>query len=455
MKLRTRLILAFLAATLAPLLLTIWVALSSSTASRSTRELDQVSRDLERTGREFYRTMRENLARDAREGRVQPDRYNAAGRSEWPASVEEFWSSGEPERFALAGDRGDRLDYLVRGGNEVSVYSGALRGIQMQRLSDEYARARAVLSRDLDRGFAGTLLLLSAAIWAISFAVLAWWAHRISRPVRQLTAGLSQVAAGKLETRVTSTRDDEIGAAVVAFNDMAAQLERSRERLVWVTRLESWQALARKMAHEVKNSLTPIRLTMEEISARHSGSGDEFLNQAAQIVVDEVIGLERRVRAFSEFASEPPVHPSPLDVNALLGERIALLRNAHPEVRYDTRLSASAPVAFADEDLVRGLLTNLLENAAQAAHSGGHVLGVTTARNGHVAIEVHDSGPGLSDQARASLFEPTISFKPGGMGLGLSIARRSAVLSGGDITLVASELGGAAFRVVLPVAERV
>ncbi|MDP8982616.1 MAG: HAMP domain-containing protein [Acidobacteriota bacterium] len=455
MKLRTRLILAFLAATLAPLLLTIWVALSSSTASRSTRELDEVSRDLERTGREFYRTMRENLARDVREGRAQPDRYNASGRSEWPASVEEFWSSGEPERFVLGGDRGDRLDYLVRGSNEVSVYSGALHGIQMQRISDEYARARAVLSRDLDRGFAGTLLLLSAAIWVISFAVLAWWAHRISRPVRQLTAGLSQVAAGKLETRVTSTRDDEIGAAIVAFNDMTAQLERSRERLVWVTRLESWQALARKMAHEVKNSLTPIRLTMEEISARHSGSGDEFLNQAAQIVVDEVIGLERRVRAFSEFASEPPVHPGPLDVNALLGERIALLRNAHPEVRYDTRLSASAPVAFADEDLVRGLLTNLLENAAQAAHSGGHVLGVTTARNGHVAIEVHDSGPGLSEQARASLFEPTISFKPGGMGLGLSIARRSAVLSGGDITLVASELGGAAFRVVLPVAERV
>jgi two-component system nitrogen regulation sensor histidine kinase NtrY len=453
-RLRTRLILAFLAATLAPLLLTVWVALTSSTASRSTRELDDVSRDLERTGREFYRTMREGLERDVREGRVKPERYAAADRPRWPASVEEFWTSAEPERFVLAGESGNRLDYLVRNNAAVSVYSTALHGIQMQRLSEEYARARAVLRRDPDRGFAWTLLLLSAGIWVASFAVLAWWAHRISRPVQQLTAGLSQVAAGKLETRVASMRDDEIGAAIVAFNDMASQLERSRERLVWVTRLESWQALARKMAHEVKNSLTPIRLTMEEISARHSGSGDEFLNQAAQIVVDEVTSLERRVRAFSEFASEPPVHPQPLDVNALLGERIALLRNAHPEVLYDTRLSDGAPVAYADEDLVRGLLTNLLENAAQAVRTGGHVLGVTTARNGHVAIEVHDSGPGLSAQARASLFEPTISFKPGGMGLGLSIARRSAVLSGGDITLVTSELGGAAFRVVLPVAGK-
>src|ERR1700736_3095154 len=299
-RLRTRLILAFLAATLAPLLLTVWVALTSSTASRSTRELDDVSRDLERTGREFYRTMREGLERDVREGRVKPERYAAADRPRWPASVEEFWTSAEPERFVLAGESGNRLDYLVRNNAAVSVYSTALHGIQMQRLSEEYARARAVLRRDPDRGFAWTLLLLSAGIWVASFAVLAWWAHRISRPVQQLTAGLSQVAAGKLETPVAAMGDDEISAAIVGFNDMASQLERSRERLVWVTRLESWQALARKMAHEVKNSLTPIRLTMEEISARHSGSGDEFLNQAAQIVVDEVTSLERRVRAFSE-----------------------------------------------------------------------------------------------------------------------------------------------------------
>ena len=84
-------------------------------------------------------------------------------------------------------------------------------------------------------------------------------------------------------------------------------------------------------------------------------------------------------------------------------------------------------------------MTNLLENAAQAAQPGGVVLGITNAVNGKVAIEVHDSGPGLPAHVRGSLFEPTISFKPGGMGLGLSIARRSAVLSGGDIELVGGE----------------
>jgi signal transduction histidine kinase len=104
---------------------------------------------------------------------------------------------------------------------------------------------------------------------------------------------------------------------------------------------------------------------------------------------------------------------------------------------------------MADEDLLKGILTNLLENAAEAAGEGGTVLALTSASNGQVVIEVHDSGPGLSEEAKKSLFEPAISFKKHGMGLGLSIARKNALLAGGDILLVKGELGGAAFRVLL------
>jgi two-component system nitrogen regulation sensor histidine kinase NtrY len=218
---------------------------------------------------------------------------------------------------------------------------------------------------------------------------------------------------------------------------------------VYVTRLESWQALARKMAHEIKNSLTPIRLTMEEVGVRFANQDTGFLQQATQIVVDEVTSLERRVRAFTELGNEPPVCPRPLDINQLLEERIALLKTAHPEVDYSLRLAEERPCAMADEDLIKGVLTNLLENAAQA---GTTVLGITSLDHGRVKIEVHDSGPGLSDQALSTLFEPTISFKTGGMGLGLSIAKKSAVLSGGEIELVDGELGGAGFRVLLPAA---
>jgi nitrogen fixation/metabolism regulation signal transduction histidine kinase len=219
--------------------------------------------------------------------------------------------------------------------------------------------------------------------------------------------------------------------------------------LIHVTRLASWQALARKMAHEVKNSLTPIRLTMEEMISRNGESDHAFLEQAAQIVADEVHTLERRVKAFSEFASEPPVMPCDIDINALVEERISFLKSAHPEVIYELRLAGERPVAFADPDLIKGVLTNLLENAAEAARPGGVVIASTTLAGSKLNIEVHDSGPGLSAQAQSTLFEPSISFKKGGMGLGLSIARRSALLCGGDLLTIDGELGGAGFRVVL------
>jgi len=466
-RLRNRLILVFVVATLAPLCLMGWISvrlLHYSLSLSSTAELDQVSMSLKRTGHELFRQASDSLKRDAVSGRVAPTQFPIATKSQWPIAIQEFYSSGDPESFNLDGDHGDRLDYLVRRGDGVAVYAASLNGISMQQLQDQYTGARALVAaagtHNWRRGFTYTYLLLAAAIWLLTFLGLLYFAKRISQPIHELTKGLSQVAAGHMDYRVPegspSIGKDEIGRAVRAFNEMAEELKQSQERLVYVTRLESWQALAKKMAHEVKNSLTPIRLTMEEIAARQSGSGGDFYEQAAQIVVDEVQSLERRVRAFSEFSAEPPVSPRPIDINSLLEERIAFLRTAHPDIVYSTRLAPDHPRVYADEDLVKGVLTNLLENAAQAVTPGGVVLGVTlgvtAAAADKITIEVHDSGPGLSPQARGSLFQPAISFKRGGMGLGLSIARKSALLAGGDILLVPGELGGAAFRVLLPVA---
>jgi two-component system nitrogen regulation sensor histidine kinase NtrY len=457
--LRSRLILVFVAATLAPLCLIGWLSvrlLNYSLALAPTHELDQVSRSLEKTGLELYRRACAALKQDAAAGRVHPLEFAAATRDNWPPAVQEFFASGEIENFIHTGNQGDRIEYLVRHGDGVSMYSASLNGIAMQQLSEQWSGARALVAaagtHDWRRGFTYTYLLLAAAIWLVTFLALLYFAQRISHPIQELTKGLSEVAAGHMDYRVPEGRNDEIGSAARAFNNMAEELKQSQERLVYVTRLESWQALARKMAHEVKNSLTPIRLTMEEIAVRQSGSGGEFYEQAAQIVVDEVLSLERRVRAFSEFSAEPPVSPKPIDINSLLEERIAFLRGAHPNVVYSTRLAPDCPRVFADEDLVKGVLTNLLENAAQAVTPGGTVLGVTISAGDKITIEVHDSGPGVSLQARSSLFQPSISFKRGGMGLGLSIARKSALLAGGDILLVPGELGGAAFRVLLPVA---
>jgi two-component system, NtrC family, nitrogen regulation sensor histidine kinase NtrY len=447
--LRNRLIAVFLLATLVPLGLTLWTTLrllEQSLVRSPLPELDAISRSLETTGRELYQQARESLKRDAAEGRLRP---LALSQDE----AREFLEKDVDEQFELAGDRQNRLDYYVRRGKSVLVYSRPM-GVAMEDLKDQIAASRRALEKSGGWNFKGVsrvLLVIAAGVWFGALALLVYLAARITRPVRQLTKGLRKVAAGDLATRLPAGGPDEVGAATNAFNQMAEALEHSRERLIQVTRLASWQALARKMAHEVKNSLTPIRLTMEEIASRKGEPDGVFLEQASQIVIDEVQTLERRVRAFSEFAAEPPVSPVEIDVNALVEERIALLRTCHSDVAYQLRLSADQPKASADLDLVKGVLTNLLENAAEAAGDAGIVLVRSGFAGSNLWIEVHDSGPGLSVQARSTLFEPSISFKKGGMGLGLSIARRSAVLCGGELQLVNGDLGGAAFRLTLAV----
>jgi nitrogen fixation/metabolism regulation signal transduction histidine kinase len=449
-----------LAATLAPLAATLWITtslLDRSLSYASTGELDRLSRSLQKTGRELYNHAREALKDDAFSGKLPPVRYTADGAATWPAPVKSFFDSGDSGRFVISGANGDRIDYLVRRGDQVWQWSTSLGEVGLHQLSREFRNAREIVekreNRDLLRGFTYTYVLLAASVWLVSLVALVYLAHRISQPIQQLTAGLSQLAAGDLSTRVEVRHEDETGRAVRAFNDMAECLQQSTERLVYLTQLASWQTLARKMAHEVKNSLTPIRLTVEEMLARYRGKDRAFMEQAAQIVSEEVESLERRVRAFSQFAAEPPVIPEPLDLNALLEERVTFLKTGHPDLHYDLRLNVDQPTALADQDLVKGILTNLLENAAEAAGQGGRILGVTGFSNGHALLEVHDSGPGLSEQVRQSLFQPSISFKKGGMGLGLSISRKGALLTGGDIVLVKGELGGAAFRVLLPVAS--
>jgi nitrogen fixation/metabolism regulation signal transduction histidine kinase len=449
--LRTRLALVFIAATLIPLGATVWVTtalLDRSLRLSSVDQLSGLSRSLETTGREYYQQAREQLKADALAGRATPAESAAA-------AVADFESSDERERFVVTGDGGSQLLYLRKTPAGVAAWQRPLE-VRMHDLSRQYSEARRTVSSlsQLRRGFFLTWGLLAAAIWLVALSLVWLAATRFSRPIVKLTEALKGLAGGDFRIRVPTDRTDEIGLATEAFNRTASQLEQSRDRLVYLTQLASWQVLARKTAHEVKNSLTPIRLTVEEMVARAGEPDKAFLEMAAGIVVDEIESLERRIRAFSEFSSEPPVCPESLDLHELVEERIAFLKAAHPEVKYAVEVAGNTAgnniAALADQDLVKGILVNLLENAAEAAGEGGQILTRVRAMEDRVAIEVHDSGPGLSELARTSLFQPTISFKKRGMGLGLSIARKSALLSGGDILLIAGELGGAGFRVVLP-----
>ncbi len=459
-RIRNQLILAFLAATLMPLAAILWMStalLEHSLSYVGTEDIDILSRSLEGIAREYYRQARENLKTDAAAGKLEPRQFDESTRTGWPQYLQQFWESREPERFQLSEPDGDQLYYLMRRGKGISLYIRTLNGVHMSELTQQIGQARlqveSLRQRDLRRGFIYTLVLLSTIIWGLAMVSIFYLAHRMSRPVQELTAGLFQLAGGDFETRLRPGRRDEIGRAIEAFNHTAEHLRQNRDRLVYLAQIASWQTLARKMAHELKNSLTPIRLTVEEMLARQPAIDRSFMEQAAQVVIDEIESLECRVRAFSEFAAEPPSRPEALDVNSLLAERISFLQVAHPDVAYEIDPAPDLPAARADTDQIKGILTNLLENAAQAVAAGGKVLGVTGVAQGKIIVEVHDNGPGLSEEARRSLFEPSISFKKHGMGLGLSISRKNALLAGGDLLAIEGRLGGAGFRLLLPQQE--
>jgi two-component system nitrogen regulation sensor histidine kinase NtrY len=464
-RLRHKLILVFLVATLVPTSVVLWMSLALLRHSLSyipTDDLDLLSKSLEGIAREYYQQSCDDLKKDAKSGKIDAQKYTSGQFSSAPPSLQQFWESGEPDRCVLSEPDGDQLYYLVRRGTEALVYSSSLNGVRMEELARQYRQARETVEslrqRDLQKGFTYTLTLISVIIWILALAAIVYLANRISHPIQELTVGLHRLAGGDFDARLDSGRSDEIGRAVQAFNNTAIHLRESRERLVYLTQIASWQALARKMAHELKNSLTPIRLTVEEIIARspvgeaRSPVGDrQFLERAARIVIEEAESLERRVRAFSEFAAEPPVKAGAIDLNALLRERIKFLEVAHPDIHYQVEEADDLPYAWADEDQTKGILTNLLENAAEAAGPGGTVLAKTGGGNGRLVIEIHDSGPGLSEEAKRSLFEPSISFKKYGMGLGLSISRKNALLAGGDLMAIQGLLAGAGFRLILPI----
>jgi two-component system nitrogen regulation sensor histidine kinase NtrY len=456
-RLRTQLIVAFVVATLLPVAAAMWVAsvlIDRSLGYSTIDDVDRVARMLEATARRSYQLQREALGRDVAAGLPPQEHHTTDDLTAWPDDVRVFWDSGEPERSLVTGEGGSRIRLMRRLRDGVDVHERGLGDLRMEALAEELRVIRERIAdargRDLRRGLTLTLVLLIAGVWFVSLVPVVLLASRVSRPIRELTAGLTDFAAGDWNRAVVVSGQGEVARAGEAFNHMSAQLRRNRDRLVYLAQMSSWQLLARKTAHEVKNSLTPIRLTVEEMVARQPAADPAFMARAARIVVSEIETLERRVRAFSDFAAEPPVRPEPVHLNALVHDRLVLLQTGRPDTSYDGRFDPADPVVVATIDLLKGILTNLLENAAEAAGPGGTVRVVTRQEAAGATIDVHDSGPGLDDEARRTLFEPTITFKKQGMGLGLLIARKNALLCGGDVALVPGELGGAGFRVWIP-----
>ncbi|MEZ5064434.1 MAG: ATP-binding protein [bacterium] len=292
-------------------------------------------------------------------------------------------------------------------------------------------------------------LLAYAALIVGASVVGAWFARRLARPVEALAAGAERVGSGDLSTRVDAPASGEVGDLVDAFNRMVADLERQRGELSRLERAAAWRDLARTLAHEIKNPLTPIQLAVQQLADTYRGDDDyrELLTECTEIVNEEVESLRRLVREFSEFARLPKPDPRDADLAELLDELGRL---------YGERLDWSGPRPLAarfDENEMKRVLINLVDNGLAACREGSRPERVTIeAFTGteDTELAVTDEGTGIPEENLSRVFEPNFSTKSEGMGLGLAIVEGIVRGHGGTIDVESRVGRGTTFRVRLP-----
>jgi nitrogen fixation/metabolism regulation signal transduction histidine kinase len=319
-----------------------------------------------------------------------------------------------------------------------SVVEGAARQRQVAGAYQDLLRSETLL----------TLLLLGLVL-----ALLALWfsralARQLAAPLAELVHGTERIAAGDLEHRVTVKARDELGELVAAFNRMGAQLAESRERRLRAERLAAWQGIARRLAHEIKNPLTPITLAMHRIERR---SEDPAVRESIAAVLEEAGNLQRLADEFSLFARLPAPVPAPLELRGLLAGVLELYLAAE---RYPVRWEGwpQALPLVADPGQLRQLLANLVKNAAEAMGEAGTLTLRYRAEGGGHCLDIEDEGPGFAGDPEA-VFEPHVTSKAAGTGLGLAIARRIAEDHGGRLRAANLPTGGARLTLELPAAR--
>ncbi|MDW7709154.1 MAG: ATP-binding protein [Deferrisomatales bacterium] len=250
-------------------------------------------------------------------------------------------------------------------------------------------------------------------------------------------------------TRLRDEGGEPIGTVAV-FDDLT--------ELVRAQRAQAWQEVARRIAHEIKNPLTPIQLSAQRLRRRYADllaeEEGEVLDQATRTIVAQVDGLKRLVDEFSRFAKMPESRPAPEDVNRLVEEVAALYKPVHGQIQFEVRLASQLPIVEVDAEQLKRALVNLLDNAVSAlegvAHGRIELLTEFEPERQVVRVVVADNGPGLTSEARERLFEPYFSTKKGGTGLGLAIVKSIVADHRGYVRAVDNRPQGTRFLLEFP-----
>ncbi|HUS19656.1 MAG TPA: ATP-binding protein [Terriglobales bacterium] len=315
-------------------------------------------------------------------------------------------------------------------------------------------RARVEMSRNIRNA----AFLIGGIVMLVGLVLAALIARRVTRPVEDLALAADRVASGDWHTAVRVEGTDEIARLAQAFNHMTHELLAQRERLVQTERVAAWRELARRLAHELKNPLFPLQITVENLLRARQHSPQEFeevFRESTTTLLAEISNLKAIIGRFSDFSKMPTPQLAEVQVNDIVKD-VGQLFAAHftrsegqpVEARY--QLSTDLPVIAADSVLLRRAIENLVLNALDAMPHGGTLTFRSATEGDHILLEITDSGAGLTAEECERLFTPYYTTKQFGTGLGLAIVQSVVSDHNGRIWVTSQKGKGSTFHVELP-----
>ena len=301
-------------------------------------------------------------------------------------------------------------------------------------------------------------LLSGAAGIILAILLSGWAAGRVTRPVEQLARAAREVASGNWNAQVAVASSDEMGELAESFNRMTRELLAQREHLVQAERVAAWRELARRLAHELKNPLFPLQLTVENLLRARQQSPQQFeeiFQESASTLLAEIANLKAIISRFSEFSRMPQPQFQQIQLNDVV-QNIGRLFQAqlhapeHAPIECKLELAEFMEPVAADPDLLHRALSNLVLNAMDAMPQGGTLTLRTWQRDELSYVEISDTGTGLTQEECERLFTPYYTSKPHGTGLGLAIVQSVISDHGGRISVRSESGRGTTFVIELP-----
>ncbi len=335
------------------------------------------------------------------------------------------------ERFHLETENIGLYRYAV-GYRPLQDNAGKITGVisvptlyRQEQIDEDAARTNAVLFG------------VSAIIFIAISLIATTFANRIASPIHKLTEATKRVSLGDLDVRVHARADGEIGELIRSFETMTKDLKRSRENLVQYERELAWKEMAKQVAHEIKNPLTPMKLALQHLRQTYRDkveNFDEVFEEVSQMVIRQVDALSRIASEFSSFARMPKARLEKCSVNDVLREAIYLFEQDE-RVRIETHLEQHLPPIMADREELRRAFINIIRNGIQAMNNEGRMI-VTSAKLEHdIEVRIQDFGCGIRNEIKDKLFQPNFSTKTDGMGLGLAIVKKTIEDLNGGISI--------------------